>query len=61
MTAKAAASVAAEIRAHVKAFPSEKRIGFIQRAIADRDETTVSSLLGAPSYLSGLDAKMQSV
>ena len=61
VTAKAAASVAAEIRSFVKAMPNGERISFIQRAIAEGDETTVSSLLGAPSYLSGLDASMASI
>lgn len=61
VTAKAAVSVAGEIRAYSKSLETGERIGFIQRAIAEGDEATVSSLLGAPPYLSGLTAEMQSL
>ncbi len=61
VTAKAAASVAAEIRSYAKGLETGKRMGFVQRAIADGDETTVSSLLGAPPYLSGLTGEMQAI
>lgn len=61
VTAKAAASVASEIRAYSKSLETGKRMGFVQRAIAEGDEATVSSLLGAPPYLSGLTKEMQSI
>lgn len=61
VTAKAAASVASEIRAYAKGLETGERMGFVQRAIADGDEATVSSLLGAPPYLSGLTADMQAI
>lgn len=56
---KAAASIAGEIRAYAKNLPSEQRHKFIQQAIDEGDHTTVSALLGAPAYLSGLDANFQ--
>lgn len=59
VTSVAAQGVAVEIRAHVKALPTSKRLGFIQDALAAGDAVTVSSVLGAPSYLSGIDAGMQ--
>jgi hypothetical protein len=61
VTAKAAASVAAEIRTYAKVLETGERMSFVQRAIADGDETTVSSLLGAPPYLSGLTREMQAI
>jgi hypothetical protein len=59
MTAKAAASVSSEIRAFVRDMDTEKRHSFIQEAVDNGDEVTVSSLLGAPPYLSGLTADFQ--
>lgn len=59
VTAKSSSSVAAEIRRHVKDLPSGERNDFIQRALKDGDEVTLSALLGAPSYLSGLTADAQ--
>ncbi|PZT22179.1 hypothetical protein A7X86_05150 [Stenotrophomonas maltophilia] len=56
---KAAQSISAEIRAFVRDMPNEKRHAFIQQAIDAGDNTTVSALLGAPAYLSGLDANFQ--
>lgn len=56
---KAAQSIAGEIRAFVRDMPTEKRHKFIQEAIDAGDEKTVSALLGAPAYLSGLDANFQ--
>lgn len=58
---RAGVSVAREIRAYCKALKTEERIGFIKRAIDAGDEATVSSLLGAPSYLSGLTPELQQV
>ena len=56
---KAAQSISAEIRAYAKNLPSEQRHKFIQEAIDAGDHTTVSALLGAPAYLSGLDGEFQ--
>lgn len=56
---KATQSIAGEIRAFVRDMPTEKRHKFIQKAIDAGDEKTVSALLGAPAYLSGLDANFQ--
>lgn len=61
VTAKAASSVAAEIRRHVKELPPTERNGFVQRAMTDGDGVTLTALLGAPSYLSGLSDDMQKV
>jgi hypothetical protein len=59
VTAMAAHPVAAEIRSHVRGLPVAKRASFVQAAINSGDEVTGSSVLGAPSYLSGIDADMQ--
>jgi len=59
VTAKAAASVASEIRSFVRAMKTEERHKFIQEALDSGDEVSVSSLLGAPPYLSGLTADFQ--
>lgn len=49
---------AAEIRAHCKSLPTSERMTLISTATTAGDMTTLSAILGAPSYLSGLDAKM---
>lgn len=54
-----AAGIASEIRAHVAALPTGKRITFIQAAITDGDKRTATAILGAPPYLSGIDGEMQ--
>lgn len=59
MTAKAAATVATEIRSFVRDMSTEAKHKFIQEALDNGDEVTVSSLLGAPPYLSGLTADFQ--
>lgn len=59
LESKAAQGVSAEIRAHAKNLPSEQRHEFIRQAIEEGDHTTVSAVLGAPAYLSGLDANFQ--
>lgn len=56
---KATGGVAAEIRAHAKALPTDKLHAFISGAIDGGDHTTVAAVLGGPAYLSGLDANMQ--
>jgi len=55
VVAKAGLGIAAEIRAHVKGMETSERMAFIQSAIRRGDESTVSSVLGAPSYLSGIE------
>lgn len=61
VTARAVQGVSAEIRSFAKGLPSGKRNAFIQEAINSRDETTVTALLGAPCYLSGIDGNTQKV
>lgn len=58
---KASASIAAEIRAHVKGLKTGERQAFLQKAIDDGDVVSATAVLGAPSYLSGLDPNMQKV
>lgn len=57
----AAASISAEIRAHVKGMNTSERQSFVQDAIDGGDAETVSALLGAKHYLSGMTAEMQTV
>ena len=59
--AKASHGVAGEIRAYVKGLPSDERMTFIQQAIRDSDQRTATAILGAPAYLSGMDANMQGI
>jgi len=59
VTAKAADGIARDIRAHAKAMTTEERHKFVQDALDSGDEITMSSLLGAPAYLSGLTADFQ--
>ncbi len=59
LESRAAQSVAGEIREYVKNLPSDKRQVFLKEHIDAGDVVTASSVLGAPSYLSGLDAKLQ--
>ncbi len=61
VTSKAAHSVAAEVRAYVKALPTGERMKFIQDAVANGDDVSATAVLGAPPYLAGIDANMQSV
>lgn len=61
LEARAGATVSAEIRRFVKDMAIEERHKFLQQAIDDADYITVSAVLGAPSYLSGLDAKFAAV
>lgn len=49
---------AAEIRAHAKSLSTADRMKLITTATNAADMTTLSAILGAPSYLSGLDAKI---
>lgn len=57
--ARAAHTIAVEIRNHAKAMDSTKLHAFIRQAIVQGDEVTVSSVLGAPPYLSGLTPEFQ--
>lgn len=56
LESRAAVTVAGEIRSYAKNLTTEERHKFLQQAIDAGDQTTVSACLGAPSYLSGLDA-----
>lgn len=58
---KAAGSIAAEVRAHIKGLSTSERMTVIQRAINEGDHIVASSVLGAPAMLSGIDAKMQEI
>jgi len=58
--AKATGTIAAEVRAYAKAMSNApERHSFIMQAIEAGDATTLSALLGAPSYLSGLTVELQ--
>jgi plasmid stability protein len=59
LTMKAAASIAQEIRAHVKAMNTEQRHDFVRAALDSGDEVTFSSACAAPPYLSGLTSDLQ--
>jgi len=59
VTSRAAAPIAAEIRAHVKTLPTGKLHSFIQEALDNGDHDTVTAVLGAPAYLSGLTPEFQ--
>jgi len=61
VTTRASHPVASEIRAYAKGLSTGERMTFIRGAIAEGDEITATALLGAPSYLSGLDKKMQAM
>jgi hypothetical protein len=55
----ASGAIAAEIRAHVKGLPTDKRHAFIRQALDSGDTVTASSVLGAPPYLSGINTEFQ--
>lgn len=59
LEARAGASMSVEIRKYVHDMPVEKRHQFLQRAIEEGDHITASAVLGAPPYLSGLDANFK--
>ncbi|MBY0321613.1 MAG: hypothetical protein K2X72_23020 [Reyranella sp.] len=58
---KAALSISREIREHVKGLSSDQRMTFLERAITDGDATSLTALLGAPAYLSGMNAEMKAI
>lgn len=49
-----AGTVAGEIRNHLKSLDRGERMSFLSSALERGDEKTLKSVLGAPSYLSGL-------
>jgi len=51
-----AIAVSSEIRAHFKAMPSRQRVPAVLAAIQSGDRQAAVAVLGAPPYLSGLDA-----
>lgn len=48
------AGTASDIRNHVKNLPREEKAAFLNEAMANNDHETLSAILSAPSYLSGL-------
>lgn len=54
MKAPAHSAISAEIRAHAKGLSDKNRSAFINHALASEDAQTLSAMLGAPGYLSGL-------
>ena len=60
IASKATLAVAQEIRSHSKSLGG-KQMDFLRERIMAGDELTVSALLGAPSYLSGMTDDAQAV
>lgn len=58
---KAATAIAGQIRDFARNLPDGKRHEFLREAIRDDDHETVTALLGAPPYLSGLNREFQAV
>ena len=52
-------TISAEIRAHAKALSNEDRRALVITALEKGDTKTLNAVLGAPSYLSGLDEVLQ--
>ena len=62
VASKAAQTIAVEIRAHAKGLKSGASVmDFVRRAIDAGDHDTVSAVLGAPAYLSGITPETQAV
>jgi|APCry4251928382_1046606.scaffolds.fasta_scaffold25237_4 hypothetical protein len=57
--ARAASTIANQIRDYARQLPSEKLHKFVADAIDSGDHDTVTAILGAPPYLSGLTADFQ--
>lgn len=53
----ATGSINAEIRAHVKALSADDRMKFISAALREGDTRTLTAVLGAPAFLSGLGSE----
>ncbi|RYF47200.1 MAG: hypothetical protein EOO38_12600 [Cytophagaceae bacterium] len=47
-------TISTEIRAHVKALPTDKRYEFLKASQEAGDTTTLCAVLGAPAFLSGM-------
>ena len=59
---RAAQSIAVEIRAHVKGLKTGAHVmDFVRQAIDRGDHDTVSAVLGAPAYLSGMTPETQAI
>ena len=61
VTSKSSQMVSGEVRSFFKSMPTGERMTAISAAIKAGDETTVTAVLGAPPYLSGLEPEMQAV
>ncbi|MBT3071901.1 hypothetical protein KKP04_13615 [Rhodomicrobium sp. Az07] len=59
IASRSSSVVAVEIRSHLQKLSSEDRRKLIRAAIKAGDAETMSSVLGAPAYLSGLNPEMQ--
>ena len=61
--ARAALTISVEIRAHVTGLKADggSILGYVRRAIDAGDHDTVSAVLGAPAYLSGMPPENQAV
>jgi len=59
LTAKADNSLSAEIRAHCRNLPDDKRRTLVAEAVKAKDLTTLQAILGGKHYLSGLTAETQ--
>ena len=61
LEARAAHTIATEIRNYARGLDSSKLHAFIRQAIVNGDESTVSSILASPPYLSGLTAEFHQI
>lgn len=61
LESRAAVTIAGEVRKYVKEMPTEARHKFLQDTIDAGDHITASAVLGAPPYLSGIDANTSRV
>lgn len=59
--ARAAATVSAEVRGHIKGLPTAERMTVLRQAIEDGEHDVATAVLGAPAMLSGIDGKTQQV
>ena len=60
--ARAAHTISVEIRAHVKGLKTGAHVmDFVRQAIERGDHDTVSAVLGAPAYLSGMTPETQAI
>jgi hypothetical protein len=61
VTARASHPVAAEVRAFVREMKGPDRVNFVHKAITNGDDVTATAVLGAPSYLSGIEGNVHAV